>query len=567
MSFYGTSGPRDAKIMIIGEAWGADEMREQQPFVGRSGKELTNMLSEAGINRDDCFLTNVVSKKPVGNKFEQFLVRNADAKKAGMLPFRGLYASDDLISAYDTLMFQIEQVKPEVIIAAGNYALWAVTDECVNYSGAKGYKVPSGIMKWRGSQIYTNTGVKCVPIVHPAAIMRAWYLRYPTVHDLRVRVARHMNSTRWMKPDWDFTIRPTFEQACGKLHLILKMLELGPTWLSVDIETRAGQIACIGIAWSKIHAISIPIACVERPDGYWSVEHEFRIQALLRRVFSHENFRGIGQNFKYDVEYLMDQLFSRPPCHFDTMLAQHLCYPGTPKGLDYLSSMYCYYHRYWKDDGKEWDKHMDEDMLWIYNCEDCVRTFEAKEELEGVIAHMGKGELMEERMALHDLSLDMTIKGIRVDKKYKDKLAVELMDEMAKREAKLLELVPESIMPINPKAKPWYRSPKQLAELFYDVLGVRPVIDRASGSRTTKDEALDKIIVREPLLTPICELLKEYRSLGVYLNTFVLTQLESDGYMRTSFNVGGTETYRFSSSKNAFGRGANMQNIPKGDED
>ena len=56
------------------------------------------------------------------------------------------------------------------------------------------------------------------------------------------------------------------------------------------------------------------------------------------------------------------------------------------------------------------------------------------------------------------------------------------------------------------------------------------------------------------------------RSLGVFLSTFVNAPLDVDGRMRCSFNIAGTETYRFSSSKNAFGSGMNMQNIPKGGE-
>ncbi|HNA84888.1 MAG TPA: hypothetical protein PLB04_04945, partial [Nitrospira sp.] len=62
------------------------------------------------------------------------------------------------------------------------------------------------------------------------------------------------------------------------------------------------------------------------------------------------------------------------------------------------------------------------------------------------------------------------------------------------------------------------------------------------------------------------ELIDKKRSLGVFLSTFCLMALDSDGRMRCSFNVCGTETMRFSSSENAFGNGGNLQNIPKGDE-
>ncbi len=49
-----TSGPRTARVMIVGEAPGIDEERLGEPFVGQSGMELTRMLMEAGINRHEC---------------------------------------------------------------------------------------------------------------------------------------------------------------------------------------------------------------------------------------------------------------------------------------------------------------------------------------------------------------------------------------------------------------------------------------------------------------------------------------------------------------------------------
>lgn len=60
----------------------------------------------------------------------------------------------------------------------------------------------------------------------------------------------------------------------------------------------------------------------------------------------------------------------------DTMLAQHVCFSNMQKGLDFLSSMYCKHHTYWKDDGKTWDAKTGEDQLWAYNCQDAVITFE-----------------------------------------------------------------------------------------------------------------------------------------------------------------------------------------------
>jgi uracil-DNA glycosylase family 4 len=61
------SGPTDARVMIVGEAPGAEEERKGEPFVGASGHELTKMLHEAGIARSQCFITNVCRERPPGN--------------------------------------------------------------------------------------------------------------------------------------------------------------------------------------------------------------------------------------------------------------------------------------------------------------------------------------------------------------------------------------------------------------------------------------------------------------------------------------------------------------------
>ena len=69
------TGSAPAKIMIVGEAPGDQEVREGAPFVGSSGMELSKMLQEAGIMRSQCFLTNVVRVKPPGGDVNSFIAQ------------------------------------------------------------------------------------------------------------------------------------------------------------------------------------------------------------------------------------------------------------------------------------------------------------------------------------------------------------------------------------------------------------------------------------------------------------------------------------------------------------
>jgi DNA polymerase-1 len=153
-------------------------------------------------------------------------------------------------------------------------------------------------------------------------------------------------------------------------------------------------------------------------------------------------------------------------------------------------------------------------------------------------------------------------RGVAIDKKLRGTMALELQEEMSSREEYFRSVLGH---PLNPK------SPKQMQELFYNDLKCRPNWSKPKPglgrTLTLDDKALEKISHEEPILTPLVRAIQEYRSLGVFLSTFVLASLDVDGRMRTSYNICGTETYRFSSSENAFGSGTNLQNIPKGGDD
>jgi DNA polymerase I-like protein with 3'-5' exonuclease and polymerase domains len=84
---------------------------------------------------------------------------------------------------------------------------------------------------------------------------------------------------------------------------------------------------------------------------------------------------------------------------------------------------------------------------------------------------------------------------------------------------------------------------------------------------TTDDKALDTIAKKEKVFAPLIYALQDYRSLGVFLSTFLLMPTDRDKRFRTSYNPVGTETFRFNSSSDPFGYGGNLQNIPAGGDD
>lgn len=603
--WFGTSGPRTPGCtMIVGEAWGFEELTAQQPFVGQSGKELFRMLSEAWPQRspallqealltprfDDwlrlrnewlsaegILLTNVLPRKPPTNDMWPFF---EVSKEATLPPLRGLHPGPEVRASLETLNEQILAARPTLIIAAGNYALWALTS-CTSYSTpaeSEGRRCPSGIMAWRGSLWYADAARREVsqtlllPIIHPAAILRAWYNRSVTVHDLRTRAPQSKSGWRH-KERPTFWAPPSFEQAKGQLHVWLSKAERGErVRLLNDIETARGLITCMGFADSKSFAMSIPFVRTQGAGkpfaSWWTLEEEITLVKLIRSVLSHPNILVEGQNYLYDIQYILNFLGCMPNLDFDSNVAQHLLFPGTPKDLGYLSSLYCEWHWYWKEDHKEWDMRGTIEDLLVYNCWDCVRNFEVNTTLRALLPKMGMEALWLERKENWLLALEMMLRGVNIDTKHRAQLDFELSCQADDMGRWFLSIIPQSEVTGDKKdPTPWYNSPTQQRQFFGGQLGLRLPLHKKTGNETFGKDGILVLKERHPEFTRLFENLETYRSIRVFRNTFARAPLDVDSRMRTMFNVAGPETFRWSSSENAFGSGTNLQNIPKGEED
>lgn len=550
--------------MIVGEAPGADEERIGLPFQGVSGQELNRMLHEAGIMRSECFVTNLSKHRPLNNYLGWFMPPTKKARlemqAAGtpVFPLRDRHVTKEILEGFEMLKQEIKSVQPKVIVATGNAALWALTGHW-------------GITKWRGSLLHPDGLVGSgepwvVPTYHPAAILRQWDWRPVGINDLR-RAKQAMEGQLPPHPAWKFTLRPNFTQVISTLQELHGRLEAGvDLWIDFDLETRAGHIACAGLSWSTTEAISIPFMCVENKDGYWSIEEEASIVWWLWRVLCHKRAAIRWQNGLYDAQYTWRHWHFVPNGRQDTMISQHTLFGDLPKSLAFQASMYSPHYVYWKDEGKDWNKTLNEDQLWSYNCVDCVRTREVGEVELATVESLNLQAVHSFQQELFWPVLRAMQRGVAVNFKKRGELAMQLQDQIALREQWFIDVLGH---PLNPQ------SPDQMHKLFYEDLQIKPVMKRemVNGVMTTRptldDDALTQIATRDPLWKPICNAIQDHRTLNVLLSTFVMAKLDVDGRMRCSFNIGGSEsgksaprTYRLSSSKNAFDGGANLQNIP-----
>lgn len=340
------SGPPSARILIVGEAYGAMEEAKGMPFVGSSGAELDSMLHDAGIMRGECFVTNLVNSRPPHNRIEAWIPKKKKDITSKHVPFRNRFVDPIIIKGFEALESEIKLVRPNIIIALGGTPLWALTGH-------------EGILRWRGSQLWTDIEprTKLIPTIHPAAILREYAYRKPAVNDLK-RAARERNNDGEYRniPDWHFETAPTFTTVCTVLRdLIAKVMRSPePVWIDFDLETRAGHIDCVGISWSRLDALCIPLMCRSRREGYWTLEEEATILHFLYLLLRHPNCWVRGQNLLYDCQYTYRHWCFVPNVKQDTMISHHSVFSGLKKSLDYQASLYCDYYVQWKPERGKW---------------------------------------------------------------------------------------------------------------------------------------------------------------------------------------------------------------------
>jgi len=569
--FAFTSGPRDARVLLVGEAWGRDEARLRRPFVGQAGELLDKMLFEAGIPRSQVLCANLMNEQPPGNEFSHFLHENPRKKSEVKPVFKELYAKEELVKGVHRIWDLIKIVNPALAIAAGNWPFWALSNHCT-IKTINGFKRPTGISSWRGSQTYTSipsqSPIPLLPIIHPAAILREYTERAITTHDLRARASRFLRGQlEWRVPELtNACFKPTFEQIRRFFFEWRKQLACGPLDLSIDIETYVKKwISVVGLA-DETSELCIPFFYFQA-DGkmvnYWPLEEEIWIWNELRFILEHPHCRIIGQNFVYDTQFFKRGYDVDAIVHSDTSILHHLLYPGTPKDLSRLASLYCNSYIYWKDESQDWNASaVSAEDMWRYNCKDTRYTYEIAILLRKLVREAKMEELLHEKTLQWRFARKMMLQGVKYDSEEKNQMVRTLVRDGACIEAHLMSCMPKQLQRVA-SGKPFYSSPAGLMYILYDRLGFERQRHKKTKKPTSDDSALQAISNKHPWIAPMLDAIKDIRSIGVFRSHFLDATVSPDGRLRCSFNVAGPETHRWSSSENGFEEGTNLQNVPK----
>lgn len=331
-------GPIPTRLMLIGEAPSESDARSHAPFGGSSGPELNRLLHEAGIMRSEAYCTYVCKSVPPGGMLSALVATKKKDITAQHVLLKGQYVLPEVAAGYTELLAEIEMVQPNLIIALGNLALWALTGHW-------------SVAKWRGSLLGGGDSPKIIPTYPASQVFKQFDLRGVILNDLR-RAKRHMTSRVYDNiPAWNFIIRPTIEQVVKTLHdLRVEADRSSELWLEFDLETfiTTKHIRCAGISWSRLDAICIPFT--DGHENYWPPELEGEVVYLLYKLLTHPRVKVRGQNLLFDCQYTYRYWHFIPNVAHDTMITQHSCFAALPKGLDFLASMYADFYQFWKDD-------------------------------------------------------------------------------------------------------------------------------------------------------------------------------------------------------------------------
>jgi uracil-DNA glycosylase len=143
-------GNPEAEVMLVGEAPGASEDEQGRPFVGPAGKVLDEVLAEAGLEREDVYITNVVKARPPKNR----------DPKAG-----------EVAHHMPWLEVELALIQPGLVVPLGRHALEHFTDD-------------TKISDVHGTEL-TERGRSLFPLYHPAAALRGAAMRETLFEDAR----------------------------------------------------------------------------------------------------------------------------------------------------------------------------------------------------------------------------------------------------------------------------------------------------------------------------------------------------------------------------------------------
>lgn len=525
------TGPRKADIMILGEAPGENEAQTGRVFSGRAGQLLDLKLKEAGLDRDEVYVSNVVKCRPSDNRKPTRVEWEACRKY---------------------LLREVRAVSPRYVLLLGNSALQVVAKQ-------------SGITTKRGVRLDVRDpafrGAEVMATIHPAYVLRNPGQDSVFSEDIK-RFARLTEGAFQA-----VQVRTTYVRSLQGLRRLREMLAALPpgTPIAYDVETRYQPwnkdwaIVCLGMSWDGERAYVVPLC---HPDSPFRKNWR-KVLRYLKPALQRDDLKWIAQNGKFDNGQLAGaKVFIEHA--FDIMLAAHILDENRPKNLGFLSQSVLGADIYKGMVETKPEKIMLQDIKGLarYNGYDCGYTWQIYPRL--------REELIAQPRSLR-LFTKLLMPASHVIQKVEARGMYANQERMFGRMTKLQGMIDDQraiLEEHNPDGGKWsgkkdkgvfnYNSTQQLSRWLFSSkkqggLGFTPIIYTDSGAASTKEAVL--LHYHEH---PAVQALLKYRTLQLkWMNTYILpwsTRLDSASRLHTSYKLFGTVTGRLS---------GDMQQVPR----
>lgn len=563
------------KIAIVGESPGRDEHYQGAPFVGISGRLLTQLLSKAHVIREACFIGNVCQYRPADNDISQFE-----------------FTGQEITSGLKVLEEDLAKFNPNIVLLLGKTALRCALGK-------------DNIGDWRGSLFISQIpgpfyGRKCMASYHPAACLRQWEWSPLLMMDIK-KCKDEATSSELILPNRTLISHPTYEELLTNLDDIL----VRKPKLSPDIEGGVSRLPCCSLANGALFSVIVPF---ENLDGssYWPTEdEEFEITKRFVQIMADSQIHKIFQNGLYDrfvLQYSHDTFVAGNTD--DTMLQFWEMYCELEKSLGFQGSILTK-EQYYKFERKASDR----ETFYRYCCKDSALTFEINEKLDKILTAPQK-EHYYFNIALLNALLYMELRGIKYDTKLAKARLLEINHQIYELQHDLdsiagcsfdwdtnrqlsLAKVQSTLCYKRDASKP-RKGNENSYEWCFNVLNATPKLTKSEQGRLNIECGLSmniKSINFKKFLYETLKLPKQYKEerlttdyeallkiqkkqpsdavayaidLGIMRTRSQMLEIhaDGDGRIRCGYNICGTETGRLSCYTSPTGSGYNLQTIP-----
>jgi len=527
MAGDGPRKPKDVKVMVIGEAPGANEDRKGVPFIGESGRILRNELKRNNLT-DNTYITNLVKCRPPNNRTP---------------------TAAEIKACRHYLDEEIAELNPSYVVTAGVPATKTL------------FRGKAKINQFHG-EVIDNPKVPYIgmPIFHPAYTLRD-PSKLPGLQDDIARLARLIHSgLRDDTVNWSVVRK-------GNLDTFIREFEAASRF-AFDCETAGlfpfdpdGYITAIGIALD--HRTWV-IPGLMHPE-YQQFSHSpfahgnalRRLMQLLFFLAHRDNKRTYAQNGKFDNKWMRCQFGGSFHLHFDTMLAHHVLDENLHHDLTSLCRTYL--------DEPEYDIPLEEKIgkstkpmrNYKYCGKDATYTLRL-----GILFE----RLLREEPNLHRLYWKLTMPGARamedaemegltIDPAARKEVGLELLAEKITLREELNEIAGYELN---------WDSPAQIAKLLYEELGYRCRVFTKKKKPSTSEEALLSINDK-PVVQKILKLRGASKFFNVYIKGWEKYRIVNQYYF--DYKIHGAVTGRYSSPLHPIPRDGRIRNLvtaPKG---